>query len=77
MKKRLSRLVAVAAVIGLLALTTASPAFAKGPPEPAADRGLGTAVTNVIEHALVPGTHNAVCKVTANNPATSLVDPNC
>ncbi len=77
MQKRLSKFIALLAVLGVLTLATASPVFAKGPPAPVADGGLWTAVTQVLEHALVPGTHNAVCRVTASNPATSLVDPNC
>lgn len=76
MQNRFGRAFALFMVMGALALTTA-PAFAKGPPVPAANGGLGTAVTQVIEHALVFGTHNAVCRVTGSNPATDLVDPNC
>ena len=82
--KRLTKFVAVPIVMGLLLLATAVPAFAKGPPLPAADLGLGTAVTNVIVNGLATpghpanfGTHNAVCSVELGNPATSLDDPNC
>lgn len=76
MQKRFGRAMALFVVMGAVALS-AAPAFAKGPPAPAANGGLGTAVTQVIEHALVFGTHNAVCHVTGSNPATDLVDPNC
>lgn len=75
--QRILRLLAVALVVGALALATALPAFAKGPSAPVADYGLGTAVTQVIEHALVPGTHIAACTVSDKNPATSLEDPGC
>jgi len=77
MQRRVSRIVALFTVTGVLALATASPAFAEEPPFPAANGGLSTAVNQVIDHALVPGTHNAVCNVTASNPATDLVDPDC
>jgi hypothetical protein len=77
--QRILRLITVALVVAALALATALPAFAAGPPAPVANGGLGIAVTQVIGNPAgsVDGTHIAVCTVTAKNPATDLSDPGC
>ena len=82
MRTKALRLAVASIAIGALTLMTAGTALAapgggKGPAVPMANGGLWTAVTNVMENAMVWGTHNAVCNVTGNNPATSLVDPTC
>ena len=79
---RALKLAVASITIGALTVMTAGTALAapgggKGPGVPMADTGLGAAVTNVIDHAMVWGTHNAVCSVTGHNPATDLVDPTC
>ena len=82
MRTKALKLAVASISIGALTVMTAGTALAapgggKGPADPVANGGLWTAVTNVIEHAQVWGTHNAVCNVTARNPATDLVDDTC
>ena len=82
MRTKTLRLAVMSITIGALTVMTAGTALAapgggQGPGAPAANGGLGAAITNVMEHAMVWGTHNAVCTVTGHNPATDMTDPNC
>jgi len=89
LKKRILKSIVILNVVAMLMLATAATTFAapggeKGPPGgDAANFGLAAhAVQNIIAHALVAGTHNAVCNVAGdvagnapgNNPATDLKD---
>ena len=83
MRTQAFKLAIASATIGALTLLTAGTALAapggeKGPAAPAANMGLGIAVNNVIANAadkganVTWGTHNAVGRIVANNPAVDV-----
>ena len=86
MRTKALRLAVASMAIGALTVMTAGTALAapggeKGPGVPAANKGLGTALFNVIAHAADKGanvewgTHNAVEHVVASNPAMKPCEP--